>query len=601
MPNEEVKKSYCIKIPIENRPYIIDKLGVMFDTAHDLYNESVAQIKRNLAELDAIEEYKESQVKGDELYRKVKEMEENEETESKEYKALKKECESYYNIVRKYQEERGISKSGMTIQSKIVVPAKHSNPKKFSIIPSPFYSGISNDIAKSVEKFMYKKGEIHYKSRRMGTTVTCLTGKRIRTSTNSFSGIVFGYNHSQKMFYIKVSNIKVKDKMTGKERDAIIPLNVYNNSAESTRYILKNLAYAFDIPFVPKNNAELNMFLEELNRKMIENKYNYLTFPKIGPCSLVYERIRGVNRYYLTVNIDGTPFNKYGLDAISDAKDNVVGIDLGTQTVALSFRDKTGKVFKVDLFEFVEEVDNAYIGRMSEVSRAMDRSRRVNNPENYNEDGTPKRGKRDWVISQNYTDLKDKNATMGRNMRVYSKVSHAQLVKYIMNYAHNVVIEPMDYSALQKRAKETTYRTVVVDGKEVQRANKKARFGKSVLKKSPALFVNMLKEAVKEVGGQFINASKFETRASQYNHQTDECKKKTLNTRWNDNLYYMGKEVKIQRDLYSAFLLSNMNFDTKKINKELCDIGFDEFVVQHDKCLERLKGAESAALRNILK
>ena len=50
---------------------------------------------------------------------------------------------------------------------------------------------------------------------------------------------------------------------------------------------------------------------------MVENNYKYLTFPKIGPCSIVFERIRGVNRYYLTINLDGEPFKKYGLDADS--------------------------------------------------------------------------------------------------------------------------------------------------------------------------------------------------------------------------------------------------------------------------------------------
>ena len=64
-----------------------------------------------------------------------------------------------------------------------------------------------------------------------------------------------------------------------------------------------------------------------------------MTFPKIGPCSIVFERIRGVNRYYLTINLDGEPFKKYGLNAVSDARNNVVGIDLGTQTIALSFRE----------------------------------------------------------------------------------------------------------------------------------------------------------------------------------------------------------------------------------------------------------------------
>ena len=592
----DVIMSYCIKIPIVDMPVVQDRLGYLFDICHDLYNDCVADIYRKLEYLDSISDFKESNDRIKEIFKLL------EDADADEVKVLNKEKASLYKIINKYRKDNGISGDYATVQTKIVVPIKQSNPK-YSIIPSPFYTSLSKDIAKSVEKYLYDNGkQIYFKSRRKGTTVTNLSGSRIRSEkSNNFNAIIFGYEHSQKMFYIKIAGMKVKDKKSGKNKDFIIPLNVYNNSSGSTNYILKNLAYAFDIPFVPKTKSELNQFLNELNQKMVENNYKYLTFPKIGPCSIVFERIRGVNRYYLTINLDGEPFKKYGLNAVSDARNNVVGIDLGTQTIALSFRDKNGKVFKTDLFEFVENVDNDYIKKIEDVNRKMERSRRENNPQNFNEDGTISKGKKQWNCSQNYKDLKNKNAQLYRNIHEYSKVSHAELVKYILNFAHNVVVEPMSYPALAKRAKETTYKTVEIDGQEVQRANKKARFGKSVLKKSPASFVNMLKQGVAEVGGRCVEVDKFNTKASQYNHQLDDYIKKNLGTRWNTDLYYMGEEVKIQRDLYSAFLLSNVGIETKIINKSMCDIGFDDFVLLHNKCIEELKGTSSQALRNILK
>ena len=62
----------------------------------------------------------------------------------------------------------------------------------------------------------------------------------------------------------------------------------------------------------------------------------------------------------------------------------------------------------------------------------------------------------------------------------------------------------------------------------------------------------------------------------------------------------MGEEVKIQRDLYSAFLLAALNPD-KSINQKVCEVGFDSFVEEHNRCLEEIKGTESQALKNILK
>ena len=55
--------------------------------------------------------------------------------------------------------------------------------------------------------------------------------------------------------------------------------------------------------------------------------------------------------------------------------------------------------------------------------------------------------------------------------------------------------------------------------------------------------------------------------------------------RWND----FG-EFKIQRDIYSAFLIMNVNTDLKTINKEKCDETFENFLMLHNKEVARLKG-----------
>ena len=46
--------------------------------------------------------------------------------------------------------------------------------------------------------------------------------------------------------------------------------------------------------------------------------------------------------------------------------------------------------------------------------RAMDRSRRATNPQNYNEDGTVKKGRRVWDYSNHYKKLKEKHSELCR-------------------------------------------------------------------------------------------------------------------------------------------------------------------------------------------
>lgn len=58
--------------------------------------------------------------------------------------------------------------------------------------------------------------------------------------------------------------------------------------------------------------------------------------------------------------------------------------------------------------------------------------------------------------------------------------------------------------------------------------------------------------------------------------------------RWN-TFKIKDKEVKIQRDLYSAFLLMNVNDDLESINNDKCNKIFNSFCKLHDIEIKRLK------------
>ena len=56
--------------------------------------------------------------------------------------------------------------------------------------------------------------------------------------------------------------------------------------------------------------------------------------------------------------------------------------------------------------------------------------------------------------------------------------------------------------------------------------------------------------------------------------------------RWN-------KDINIQRDMYSAFLIMNVNENLESINKEKCNETYDNFKILHDIEIERLKELKS--------
>jgi hypothetical protein len=98
------------------------------------------------------------------------------------------------------------------------------------------------------------------------------------------------------------------------------------------------------------------------------------------------------------------------------------------------------------------------------------------------------------------------------------------------------------------------------------------------------LFVSILEYKCKFLGVNFHQINTWTAKASQYNHETDEYQKKKLHQRWSQ----VGNFT-VQRDLYSAFLIKNINIKLDKIDKDLCDETFKNFIKNHDFEISRLK------------
>lgn len=47
--------------------------------------------------------------------------------------------------------------------------------------------------------------------------------------------------------------------------------------------------------------------------------------------------------------------------------------------------------------------------------------------------------------------------------------------------------------------------------------------------------------------------------------------------------------TKVQRTLYSAFLIMNSNKDLKSTNKSLCDKTYNDFLIKHNELIESME------------
>lgn len=293
---------------------------------------------------------------------------------------------------------------------------------------------------------------------------------------------------------------------------------------------------------------------------------------RIKFCRIVRKLIRGKYKYYVQLMIEGTPPVKCDIET-GEIKHNIglgnVGIDIGTRTIAYSSKTE------VKLLELCPDVDNIEHKKLI-LQRKLDRQRRSNNPDNYNEDGTIKRGvKLCWNKSNKYIKTQNELRELQRKQASIRKQSHEKLANEIISLGDRILVENMHFQRLQKRAKKTTKDK---NGK----FNKKKRFGKSLANKAPAMLLEIINRKLKYNSLELLKVNTQKVKASQYSHFTDEYNKKELSDRWNES-------IEIQRDLYSAFLIMNVGNDLETIDRQLCFDTYDNFKVLHDKEIKRLK------------
>lgn len=209
----------------------------------------------------------------------------------------------------------------------------------------------------------------------------------------------------------------------------------------------------------------------------------------------------------------------------------------------------------------------------------MERSRRATNPENYNEDGTiKKQGSKKviWNKSNHYVKYQNQLKELYRKQADVRKYQHECLANYIVSLGRNIYIEQMNFAGLQKKAAKT-------EKNDSGKFKRKKRFGKSLANRAPAMLMTIINRKLACYELELIEINTFKAKASQFNHMTGEYHKKSLSQRWNDL-----NGIKIQRDLYSAFLIMNISDDLESFDIEKCNDRFDNFKMLHDIEIQRL-------------
>ena len=284
-------------------------------------------------------------------------------------------------------------------------------------------------------------------------------------------------------------------------------------------------------------------------------------------------------RYYVVLYLEGAaPVRHTSTDAVA-------GLDPGVSTAAAVFDEAC-------VLEELAPDCKGYNRKITRLSRQIERSVRMHNPDNYDEDGRVRKGRHRWKITGTCRRRKRLLKTVFRRKAAYTKQSHEELADRLVERANVFITEEMDFRALQKRAKRPPERqdstSVIVkkDGtrQPVRKFKKKKRFGSSIRDRAPAMFLAILKRKCLLQGGDVITADTKVVRASQYDHVTDSYKKVPLSCRM--------KEVgghRVQRDLYSGFVIKHVMEDNRTVDRKACIRDFEAFLKAQDKCISGIK------------
>lgn len=295
------------------------------------------------------------------------------------------------------------------------------------------------------------------------------------------------------------------------------------------------------------NGLEIDVYMDKNDTYAEKALHHDIAF-----CRIIRKEIRGKIKFYLQLILKGVPPQKH------DTGKGKVGIDIGISTLA------TVSETDVDIVEFCENVVQLDKEKRK-LQRKMDRSMRSTNPNKFNENKTVKKGdKSKWYFSNNYRKLRFELKDMERKIAAIRRIEHNKEANRVLSKGDKVYSEKMNYKGLQK-----------------------GLFGKRIGLKAPSSFLTILNQKLGFQGKSIRYVNTWTVKASQYDPFLDEYKKKKLSERF----HLCGNGLKIQRDIFSAWLLKNVDEKLEKVDRNKCLNEFNRFYKHYVVVEEQLKKA----------
>jgi putative transposase len=237
---------------------------------------------------------------------------------------------------------------------------------------------------------------------------------------------------------------------------------------------------------------------------------------------IIKRRIGGNSRFFVQMVLEGKPYQNPKHTTISGQH---IGLDLGPSKVAVSTKTESFQQ------EFCEGLDKKE-SEIRKLQRALERSRRKNNPGNYDECGKIKPGPKKWKTTKHYLALREQLKELQRKKAAHRKSLQGNLANRILKLGNQIHTEKVSYRAWQKV------------------------YGKSVGNQAPSAFESIVTRKAETLGGGVEKINTYQTALSQHCICGDK-QKKSLGERMH-NCSKCG--FRAPRDELSAYLALHTTF-----------------------------------------
>lgn len=233
---------------------------------------------------------------------------------------------------------------------------------------------------------------------------------------------------------------------------------------------------------------------------------------------ILHKKVRGKYLYYVQLGVEGEPAMK--LNGNGERKHPIgnkkVGLFIDTVSLTIATDTECQTIRLDELHDYKRHEE-----QIAELQRYMDKSKRISNPENFNEDGTIKNGivkdgvrnKLHWTYSKGYKAARDKKANIQRVDAENRKLDYEILANLIMAFGPDIIVNKVDFKKIQRRKSGEPKKK---DGSP----SSKAMAGETIRDNAPAMLIEILNRKLISAGYEGVTKVKLDVDKTMKGYRT---------------------------------------------------------------------------------